>query len=59
MADHRGRRPVLLVAARGWVGLVQMMTADWLTDGAPSLEEVRHILVGALRGALAAARHTS
>jgi AcrR family transcriptional regulator len=52
----RKRRPALLVAARGWTGLVQTMTADWLIDGALPLEEVRDVLVGALRGALAAAR---
>jgi AcrR family transcriptional regulator len=52
-----GQRPpqLLRVAVRGWIAFVQDVTAQWLEDKDPSRDDVRDMLVGALRGAIAAA----
>ena len=53
-----GRRdptPLLQLAVRGWVGLVQDVTAQWLQHRALDGEEVRDMLVATLEGAIAGA----
>jgi hypothetical protein len=46
---------LLRVAVQGWIALVQDATAQWLEDRRPLREHVRDMLVGALKGAIAAA----
>ena len=44
---------ILWLAARGWIALVQDVTALWLHEQRPGRAQVRDMLVGALEGALA------
>jgi hypothetical protein len=53
-SGHHALR-LLRVALRGWIALVQDVTAQWLEDRRPPRERVRDMLVGALKGAIAAA----
>jgi AcrR family transcriptional regulator len=48
--------PALRLAVRGWIGFVEGVTLDWLTDRGLSRAELRQLFTGALVAALAEAQ---
>ena len=49
------RRPALRAALQGWLSFMEGVTLDWLAASDLSRDDTRELVLGALRGALAAA----
>jgi hypothetical protein len=55
LAGLGDRRPAVRAAVRGWLWSMDGVCLDWVTEGDLGRDEVADLLLGTLRGTLAAA----